>query len=34
VSVVDATYFGFVFRGSAMTCSSSPAFGQYAAKIS
>ena len=32
--VFDATYFGFVFRGSAMTCSSSGAFGQYAAKIS
>ena len=34
VSVVEATYFGFVFSGSAMTCSSAGAFGQYPAKIS
>jgi hypothetical protein len=34
LNVVDATYFGFVFRGYAMTCSSSDAFGQWAAKPS
>jgi hypothetical protein len=34
VSVLDATYFGFVFSGCATTCSSSDAFGQWAAKPS
>src|SRR5215213_1785685 len=33
-SVLDATYLGLVLSGSARTCSSSDAFGQWAAKIS
>ncbi|MEU7766514.1 hypothetical protein AB0B25_15460 [Nocardia sp. NPDC049190] len=31
---VEATYFGNAFSGSASTCCSSGAFGQWAAKIS
>jgi hypothetical protein len=34
VSVVDATYFGSVFRGLATACSSSGAFGQSVARLS